>query len=106
MLLGAAQRKGPCLKPAARSPSLRTAAFWRAGAPRRAAHDATQCDQVRPCATKRGPLRAAALAGMPALRRALVARAAGDVLELAVGTGINLPLYTFGAGHVTSLTGG
>jgi len=31
--------------------------------------------------------------GFPELRRALLARASGDVLEVGVGTGLNLPLY-------------
>ena len=39
------------------------------------------------------------------LRRELLALARGDVLEIGVGTGINLGLYRFGASGVTSLTG-
>ena len=31
--------------------------------------------------------------GIPALRQALISAAYGNVLEVAVGTGINLPLY-------------
>ena len=45
------------------------------------------------------------LSGLPALRRELLARARGDVLEIGVGTGINLGLYRFGVSEVTSLTG-
>lgn len=40
--------------------------------------------------------------GFPALRAALLAQAHGDVLETAVGTGLNLPLYDPAA--LTSLT--
>ena len=40
--------------------------------------------------------------GFPALRAALLAQARGDVLETAVGTGLNLPLYNPAA--LTSLT--
>jgi methyltransferase OMS1 len=40
--------------------------------------------------------------GLDATRRALLARARGDVLELGVGTGLNLPGYD--AARVTSLT--
>jgi ubiquinone/menaquinone biosynthesis C-methylase UbiE len=36
--------------------------------------------------------------GLPDLRRALLSRARGHVLELAVGTGLNLPLYDTAAG--------
>lgn len=36
---------------------------------------------------------AAEVFGIPALRQALISAAYGDVLEVAVGTGINLPLY-------------
>ena len=32
--------------------------------------------------------------GFPQLRKELLAQASGCVLELAVGTGLNLPLYT------------
>merc|ERR1711924_412662 len=38
-----------------------------------------------------GPL--AEALGLPGLRRALIARAQGATLEVAVGTGLNLPLY-------------
>ena len=31
--------------------------------------------------------------GLPGLRRALLRRASGDVLEVGIGTGLNLPLY-------------
>ncbi|KAL4447973.1 hypothetical protein ABPG75_005192 [Micractinium tetrahymenae] len=41
--------------------------------------------------------------GFPALRQQLLARARGDVLETAVGTGLNLPYYQPAA--LTSLTG-
>lgn len=41
--------------------------------------------------------------GFPALRQSLLARARGDVLETAVGTGLNLPYYQPAA--LTSLTG-
>jgi len=41
--------------------------------------------------------------GFPALRQQLLAAARGDVLETAVGTGLNLPFYQPGA--LTSLTG-
>lgn len=40
--------------------------------------------------------------GFPALRAALLAQARGDVLETAVGTGLNLPFYQ--AAALTSLT--
>ena len=40
--------------------------------------------------------------GLPALRRELLAHASGDVLEVAVGTGLNFPYYR--APHVASLT--
>lgn len=41
--------------------------------------------------------------GIPAMRRLLLDYAAGSVLEVGVGTGINLPLYN--RGLVTSVTG-
>ena len=40
--------------------------------------------------------------GLPALRRELLAHASGDVLEVAVGTGLNFPYYK--VPHVASLT--
>lgn len=40
--------------------------------------------------------------GLPALRRDLLAHAHGDVLEVAVGTGLNLPFFT--SPPVASLT--
>lgn len=42
--------------------------------------------------------------GFPALRQQLLAQARGDVLETAVGTGLNLPLYNLESGALTSLT--
>ena len=42
--------------------------------------------------------------GLPALRKDLLARASGDVLEVGVGTGINLALYRFGGQGVNALT--
>lgn len=46
---------------------------------------------------------AADLLGFSKLRRRLVALASGDVLEVAVGTGINLPLYD--TSRIASYTG-
>lgn len=43
--------------------------------------------------------------GLVGLRREGVALAVGRTLEVGVGTGINLPLYNFGPGGVSSLTG-
>ncbi len=42
--------------------------------------------------------------GFPALRQQLLAQARGDVLETAVGTGLNLPLYDLESGALASLT--
>lgn len=42
--------------------------------------------------------------GFPALRQQLLAQARGDVLETAVGTGLNLPLYDLQSGGLASLT--
>lgn len=46
---------------------------------------------------------AAEMFGIPELRQSLLSRASGQVLEVAIGTGINLPLYN--RQHVQSLTG-
>ena len=43
--------------------------------------------------------------GLAELRREGVSLAAGRTLEVGVGTGLNLPLYDFGPGGVSSLTG-
>ncbi len=43
--------------------------------------------------------------GLAGLRREGVSLAAGRTLEVGVGTGLNLPLYNFGPGGVSSLTG-
>ena len=43
--------------------------------------------------------------GFPTLRRQLLQRASGSTLEVALGTGLNLPLYRAAAPAVTSLTG-
>lgn len=45
---------------------------------------------------------AADVLGFPELRRELIAKAHGHALELAVGTGLNLPLYS--ASRLKSLT--
>ncbi|KAI7835960.1 hypothetical protein COHA_010159 [Chlorella ohadii] len=42
--------------------------------------------------------------GFPALRQQLLAQARGDVLETAVGTGLNLPLYDLESGALASLS--
>lgn len=44
-------------------------------------------------------------AGLPELRRSLIGRATGDVLEIGIGTGINLPLYRFSPSGAATLTG-
>ena len=41
--------------------------------------------------------------GLSQLRQRLIGRAYGDVLEVAVGTGINLPLYD--SGRLSNYTG-
>lgn len=46
---------------------------------------------------------AASALGFPELRAALLAGASGRVLEVACGTGLNLPFY--GVGKVEALTG-
>ncbi|WIA08339.1 hypothetical protein OEZ85_007780 [Tetradesmus obliquus] len=46
---------------------------------------------------------ASAALGFPELRQQLLQQASGDVLEVAVGTGLNLPLYDWQ--RLTSLTG-
>ena len=43
--------------------------------------------------------------GLAGLRREGVSLAAGRTLEVGVGTGLNFPLYNFGPGGVSSLTG-
>ncbi|KAF5843166.1 S-adenosyl-L-methionine-dependent methyltransferase [Dunaliella salina] len=48
---------------------------------------------------------AAGVLGFDDLREELLQKAQGNVLEIAVGTGLNLKHYSFGAGRVEALTG-